>query len=80
MDLYRPERADEYVAMTDGPVQSLAYDVLKEALAAWKEAEITEPLWSVQPTKGLKNIITAQSAKHPMKFFLRATLKSFRLP
>jgi uncharacterized phage-associated protein len=51
----RPITFDEYVAMSDGPVPSLAYDVLKEALAAWKEAKITEPLWTVQRTKGLKN-------------------------
>jgi uncharacterized phage-associated protein len=51
----RPITFDEYVAMQDGPVPSLAYDVLKEALAAWKEAEITEPLWTVQPSKRLKN-------------------------
>lgn len=51
----RPITFDEYVAMPDGPIPSLAYDVLKEALAAWKEAEITESLWTVQPTKGLKN-------------------------
>ena len=51
----RPITFDEYVAMPDGPVPSLAYDVLKEALAAGKEAEITKSLWTVQPTKGRKN-------------------------
>lgn len=36
---------DQYVAMKDGPVPSLAYDVLKEAIGPLEEAGITEPLW-----------------------------------
>jgi uncharacterized phage-associated protein len=51
----RPITFDEYVAMPDGPVPSLAYDILKEALAAQKEAGITEHLWTVYPTNSLKN-------------------------
>ena len=31
--------------MHDGPVPSLAYDILKEAFAGQREAEIDSPLW-----------------------------------
>jgi uncharacterized phage-associated protein len=41
----RPITFDEYVAMTDGPVPSLAYDLLKDALSARREAEMDVPLW-----------------------------------
>ena len=41
----RPITFDEYVAMTDGPVPSLAYDLLKEALEAGREAGVEAPLW-----------------------------------
>jgi len=51
----RPITFDEYVAMPDGPVPSLAYDVLKEALGAFAEAGIAEPLWQVEPAGEKKN-------------------------
>jgi len=45
----RPITFDEYVAMKDGPVPSLAYDVLKGALGGLREAEIEKPLWVARP-------------------------------
>ena len=50
----RPVTFDDYVAMPDGPVPSLAYDILKEAISALSEAEIEIPLWEVTPTEGKK--------------------------
>jgi len=50
----RPITFDQYVAMQDGPVPSLAYDVLKEAIGPLQEAGITEPLWSCTPAGGKK--------------------------
>lgn len=50
----RPITFDQYVAMQDGPVPSLAYDVLKEALGPLQEAGITEPLWRSEPAGGKK--------------------------
>lgn len=45
----RPITFDEYVAMPDGPVPSLAYDILKDAIEANNEAEIDRPLWQSEP-------------------------------
>lgn len=50
----RPITFDQYVAMQDGPVPSLAYDVLKEAIGPLHEAGITEPLWRSEPAGGKK--------------------------
>lgn len=50
----RPITYDQYVAMQDGPVPSLAYDILKEAIGPQQEAGITEPLWRSQPAGGKK--------------------------
>lgn len=50
----RPITFDQYVAMQDGPVPSLAYDVLKEAIGPMQEAGITEPLWKSEPADGRK--------------------------
>jgi len=41
----RPITFDEYIAMNDGPVPSLAYDVLKDAIGGQREAGIDKPLW-----------------------------------
>ena len=46
LNLYgRPITYDEYVAMEDGPVPSLAYDLLKEEGSAAHEAGLEKPLW-----------------------------------
>lgn len=45
----RPITFDEYVAMPDGPVPSLAYDILKGSPKAWREAGISQPLWEMAP-------------------------------
>ena len=50
----RPITFDEYVAMPDGPVPSLAYDILKGAIEAWREAGISQPLWQASPDGGKK--------------------------
>ena len=50
----RPITFDEYVAMTDGPVPSLAYDLLKGALEACREAGIDRPLWHAEQDAGKK--------------------------
>lgn len=41
--------------MKDGPVPSLAYNVLKGERAAFQEAEIESPLWVTEPFKENKN-------------------------
>lgn len=50
----RPVTFDEYVAMPDGPVPSLAYDVLKDAIEARREAGIDLPLWQSASDGGKK--------------------------
>jgi len=50
----RPITFDEYVAMPDGPVPSLAYDLLKDALEAQREAGIESPLWKSMSDGGKK--------------------------
>lgn len=45
----RPITFDQYHALPDGPVPSLSYDVLKEALHAFEAVEIDEPLWTTEP-------------------------------
>ena len=50
----RPVTFDEYVAMPDGPVPSLAYDILKEAIEAYREAGIDQPLWQSASDGGKK--------------------------
>ncbi len=45
----RPITFDQYHALPDGPVSSLSYDVLKEALHAFEAVEIDEPLWTTEP-------------------------------
>jgi hypothetical protein len=51
----RPITFDDYAAMLDGPVPSLAYDVLKEGRAALAEAQITARLWTVAKAGEKKN-------------------------
>jgi hypothetical protein len=45
----RPITFDQYHALQDGPVPSLAYDVLKEALYALDAVGLDEPLWQTAP-------------------------------
>lgn len=45
----RPVTFDQYHALPDGPVPSLSYDVLKEALSAFQAIDIDEALWRTEP-------------------------------
>lgn len=45
----RPVTFDQYHALPDGPVPSLSYDVLKEALHAFEAVGIDEPMWKTEP-------------------------------
>lgn len=47
----RPITFDQYHALPDGPVPSLSYDVLKEALLAFKAIEVDEALWQTEPAE-----------------------------
>ena len=46
-DYGRPVTFDKYVAMQNGPVASLAYDILKGRKEDLSKAGIVDPLWSV---------------------------------
>ncbi|MDQ3247117.1 MAG: Panacea domain-containing protein [Pseudomonadota bacterium] len=48
----RPITFDQYHALPDGPVPSLSYDVLKEALHAFEAIEVDEALWQTEPADG----------------------------
>lgn len=48
----RPITFDQYHALPDGPVPSLSYDVLKEALIAFDAIGIDEALWETEPAGG----------------------------
>lgn len=50
----RPITYDQYVAMRDGPVPSLAYNVLKNERAAFAEIGLDAALWNVEKADGLK--------------------------
>lgn len=50
----RPITYDQYVAMRDGPVPSLAYNVLKNERSALAEIGVEVPLWAVEKADGLK--------------------------
>lgn len=45
----RPITFDQYHALPDGPVPSLSYDVLKEALHALDAVGLDEVLWQTEP-------------------------------
>ncbi|UTP39807.1 Panacea domain-containing protein [Phenylobacterium sp. LH3H17] len=55
----RPITFDEYVAMPDGPVPSLAYNVLKEEPPALREVGLDAVLWKVMAGGGKKKYYSA---------------------
>lgn len=48
----RPITFDQYYALPDGPVPSLSYDLLKEALQAFRAVGVDEALWRTEPSDG----------------------------
>lgn len=52
----RPITFDEYVAMKDGPVASLTYDLLKEKSDALREVGLDRPLWKTIADGATKKI------------------------
>jgi len=54
----RPITFDEYVAMRDGPVPSLIYDVLKGKPEALRYIGLERPAWKIEGSGGLKKFFS----------------------